>query len=479
MDISPENIERTVSDILNQIGLNKEPAGPPAGSGKYISGCLFDTIEEAVLESRAAQRRLIDLGLDARKAVISSMRAAALANAQALGELAVRETGLGRMPDKRLKIELAARKTPGPEDITPEAFSGDHGLSITEMAPYGVVATITPSTNPASTVVNNAISIISAGNAVVFNGHPSAREVTNQTIRILHDAAIAAGAPNNVICGIKNPGKESASALMRSRDIDLLLVTGGSEVVHLAMTSGLRAICAGPGNPPVVVDETADIRKAARDIVFGAGFDNNVLCTSEKETFAVDKIFNSLKKEMTVSGGYELTGPELARVMARVVVEDSSRKGVRFPKVNKEFVGKDASVIARAVGVNIPLGTKLLFFEAEWDHPLVMAEQLMPVHPVVRCKDVHTAMELAVLAEHKFEHTFVMHSTNVANLSQMARMCNANIFVKNGPSLAGLGLNAEGYCSLSIAGTTGEGMTRARSFTRPRRCTLVDYFRII
>jgi acyl-CoA reductase-like NAD-dependent aldehyde dehydrogenase len=478
LDISPENIERTVSRIMRELGYDKAETPAPVPRPAAVS-CLYETINEAAAVARKAQAQMLELGLEARKGIVEAMRAAALRYSEGLGQMAVKETGLGKMPDKKLKIDLAARKTPGPEDISPEAWSGDHGLTITETAPYGVVGVITPSTNPASTVVNNAISIVSAGNAVLFNAHPGAKGVSNRTAEILHDAIVSAGGPSGLVTAIRDPSKETAVGLMKHREIDLLLVTGGSEVVHMAMTSGARAICAGPGNPPVVVDETADITKAADNIIYGASFDNNVLCTAEKETLAVDKIFNLLKREMANAGGYELKGEELRKVVSLVVIEDKAKKGVRFPKVCRDFVGKSAVTIAHAAGVSVPQGTRLLFFEAEWDHPLVMAEQLMPVHPVVRCMNVEEAMDLATKVEHKFEHTFVMHSTNIANLSKMAQMCNGNIFVKNGPSLAGLGMNAEGYCSLSIAGTTGEGLTRARTFTRPRRCTLVDYFRII
>ena len=502
MALSPDDIERTVSRIMSELGYDKPseeatgtatpgtlstkatgpaPAMSPGRAPAVSAGpsCLFDTIDEASEAARKAQGQMLDFGLEARGNIVEAMRKAALKYSEGLGQMAVQETGLGRMPDKKLKVDLAARKTPGPEDIRTEAWSGDHGLTITEAAPYGVVGGITPSTNPAETVINNAISIISAGNSVVFNSHPLAKGVSNRTAEILNDAVIAGGGPKNLVTAIKDPSKQTASGLMTNRGIDLLLVTGGSEVIRLAMTSGARAICAGPGNPPVVVDETADIKKAAGNIIYGASFDNNVLCTAEKETFAVDKIYNQLRGEMTASGGYELKGMELMKLMSMVVIDDPNKKGERHPRVNKEFVGKDAVTIAHAAGISVPQGTRLLFFESDWDHPLVMAEQLMPVHPVVRCKDVEEAMELAIIAEHKFEHTFVMHSTNIANLSRMAQMCNGNIFVKNGPSMAGLGMNAEGFCTMSIAGTTGEGMTRARTFTRPRRCTLVDYFRII
>jgi acyl-CoA reductase-like NAD-dependent aldehyde dehydrogenase len=478
LDISPEEIERQVHQIMHELGYDNtsQSALPEKTTGP---SCLYASIDEAVEVAKKAQKLFLELGIEGRKAMIEAMRAAALRCSDGLGQMAVRETGLGRMPDKKLKIDLAARKTPGPEDIAPEAFTGDHGLTLIEPAPYGVVGSITPSTNPASTVVNNAISILSAGNAVLFNPHPSAKGVSNRTAEILHDAVVSAGGPPGLITAIKDPSKETASQLMKHKAIDLFLVTGGSEVVNLAMTSGTRAICAGPGNPAVIVDETADIKKAAANIVYGSSFDNNVLCTAEKETFAVDKIFNQLKGEMCASGGYELKGAELMKVLALVVVEDPGKKGVRYPRVNRAFVGKDAVTIAHAAEISVPQGTRLLFFESEWDNPLVMAEQLMPVHPIVRCRNIDEAMEFGILVEHKFEHTFIMHSTNIANLSKMAQLCNGNIFVKNGPSMAGLGLNAEGFCSLSIAGTTGEGMTRARTFTRPRRCTLVDYFRII
>jgi acyl-CoA reductase-like NAD-dependent aldehyde dehydrogenase len=478
LDISPENIDRSVSEIMRELGYGKSDLPEPALKLSAPS-CLYENIDEAAAAGHKAQKQMLDLGLDARKAVIDAMRLAALRYSEGLGQMAVKETGLGKMPDKKLKIDLAARKTPGPEDISTEAWSGDHGLTITEPAPYGLVGSITPSTNPVATAVNNAISIISAGNAILINAHPSAKGVTNRAAEILHDSIVAAGGPANLITAIKDPSKDSAARLMNHREIDLLLVTGGGEVVRMAMTSGGRAICAGPGNPAVVVDETADISRAADNIIYGASFDNNVLCTAEKETFAVDKIYTPLKREMANAGGYELREAELRKIISLIVVDDPGKKGVRFPKVCKDFVGKDAVSIAHAAGISVPQGTRLLFFDAEWDHPLVMAEQLMPVHPVVRCKDVEEAMELAITVEHKFEHTFIMHSTNIANLSKMAQLCNGNIFVKNGPSLAGLGMNAEGFCTMSIAGTTGEGMTRARTFTRPRRCTLVDYFRII
>lgn len=441
--------------------------------------CLFTSLDQAVDAARMAQRRFLDLTLEKRKEIIALIRQRALENAERLGRMAVTETGLGKMPDKMNKIILCANKTPGPEDLAPQAYTGDKGLTLVEPAPWGVIGIITPSTNPPSTVLNNSISVLSAGNAAVFNPHPAAKNVSAEMAQLIHDAVVAAGGPENLITCISTPTIETAQQLMKHKNIDLVLVTGGGGVVKEAMSSGKRAICAGPGNPPVIVDETAVITQAGRDIVFGASFDNNVLCTDEKEIFVVDKVAHRLKREMIANGAFELEGIGIDKLTKVLVESDPNPSGYRHVAINRNFVGKSAEEILKQIDVKPPPGTKMVFFEAPWDHPLVMAEQLMPVIPMVRAKTVEEAMEKAVIVEHQFKHTFVMHSTSIVNLSNMAQLCRANIFVKNGPNVAGLGFNGEGYTTMSIAGTTGEGLTKASTFTRPRRCTLVDYFRII
>ncbi len=426
-----------------------------------------------------AQRKFLDISLEKRGHIVENIRRHALEHAERLGQMAVTETGLGKMPDKKDKIILCARKTPGPEDLKPEAFSGDNGLTLVEPAPWGVVGAITPSTNPVATVLNNAISIISAGNSVVFNSHPSAKNVSGEMAKLVHDAIVEAGGPPNLVTCISQPTIESAQALWSHKHIDLVLVTGGGAVVKAAMRSGKRAICAGPGNPPVIVDDTALLPKAGKDIVTGASFDNNVLCSDEKEIFVVDKVAHRLKREMIANGAFELEGIAIDKLTKILVESDPAGQGYRHVAINRNFVGKSPEEILKQIDVRPPPATRLIFFEAPWDHPLVMAEQLMPVIPMVRCKTVEEAMEKAVIVEHQFKHTFVMHSTSIVNLSNMAQLCRANIFVKNGPNMAGLGYGGEGFTSMSIAGTTGEGITKASTFTRPRRCTLVDYFRII
>ena len=441
--------------------------------------CFFTNLDQAVEAARLAQRKFLHISMEQRHQIIDNIRHRALESAERLGQLAVTETGLGKMPDKKNKIILCAKKTPGPEDLKPEVFSGDNGLTLVEPAPWGVVGAITPSTNPVATVLNNAISIISAGNSVVFNPHPAAQNVSGQIASLIHDAIVEAGGPENLVTCISQPTIESAQALWSHNHIDLVLVTGGGAVVRAAMQSGKRAICAGPGNPPVIVDETAILSQAGQHIVTGASFDNNVLCSDEKEIFVVDKVAHRLKHEMIANGAFELEGHNIDKLTKILVESDPDGQGYRHVAINRNFVGKSPEEILKQIDVRPPPATKLIFFEAPWDHPLVMAEQLMPVIPMVRCKTVEEAMEKAVIVEHQFKHTFVMHSTSIVNLSNMAQLCRANIFVKNGPNMAGLGYGGEGFTSMSIAGTTGEGITRTSTFTRPRRCTLVDYFRIV
>ncbi|RKZ25148.1 aldehyde dehydrogenase EutE [bacterium] len=467
-------IDRIVAEVVRRI--REEEKSVSSISDDNLSD-RWD-IDSLVKRSKIAQERFRELGLEARKRAIRAMRCAIIEHADELGKMAVSETSLGKMPDKREKILLAVNKTPGVEDISTRTFSGDNGLAIEEPAPYGVVLSITPSTNPPSTIVNNSISNIAAGNSIIFQPHPSAKNVSRKTADILRDAVASENIPADVILCVPEPTLDTAKELLHHPGVDLVVVTGGMGVVNAAMNCGKKAICAGPGNPPVVVDETADIENAAKYIVAGASFDNGILCTAEKEVFVVESVADELIRQMQSAGAFLLSPPDAEKIVKMVIESDPEGKGERHPVVNKKFVGKNASEIAKSAGIDVG-DAPLLFFETVWDNAMVMAEQLMPVLPVVRVPNVDEAIRLAVLVEHKFRHTFIMHSKNIENLSKMAKLCNGNIFVKNGPSFAGLGYNGEGHTTLTIAGTTGEGLTSARSFTRPRRCTLVDYFRIV
>jgi propionaldehyde dehydrogenase len=454
------------------------PAGQPRASSSLGRG-IFSDIDSAVAAAALSQRELVALPLEVRRRIVDAMRAAVLEANESLAREAVSETGLGNVRDKKTKNSLAARKTPGVEDVEPTAYSDEHGLTIMERAPYGVIGAITPVTNPLATITSNSIGMISAGNSVVFNVHPGAKGVSCRLVGMLNDAITAAGGPQNLLCAMASPTIESAGELMKHKGVALLVVTGGPGVVKAAMGSGKKAICAGPGNPPAVVDATADLVKAGRDLVAGAGFDNNVVCTDEKEILAVESIADRLKAEMKKNGAYELS-PSQAQAVTAVALPESGKTGPgRHSPPNKDLVGKDPVVIARAAGIEVPADTRILLMDVPADHPMVWSEQLMPVIPLVRMRSVDEAIEFAVRVEHGFRHTASIHSHDIEKLSAMARVMNCSLFVKNGPNYAGLGEGGAGYASFTIASPTGEGMTRARTFTRERRCTLVDYFRII
>jgi aldehyde dehydrogenase len=384
---------------------------------------------------------------------------------------------MGRYEDKIEKNLLVAEKTPGTEDLRPLAYTGDRGLTLVEHAPYGVIGGITPSTNPTSTIICNSIGMVAAGNAVVFNCHPGAKAVSVHTVQILNQAIVRAGGPHNLITTVPEPTIESAQRMMKHPDIDLLAVTGGPGVVKVAMNSGKKAICAGPGNPPAVVDETADVEQAAADIIKGASFDNNLVCILEKEIIAVDAIADQLKAAMLKRGVVELTRYQMDRLLKVILAED--RGPGKHGVINKKFVGKHPSVILREIGMTVGDDVHLAIAEVPRDHQLVWTEQLMPIIPLVRVSTASEAIDLAKAVEQGMGHTATMHSKNLDNLSRMAREINTSIFVKNGPSLAGLGLGGEGYTSFSIASPTGEGVTSAKDFSRVRRCVLVDAFRIV
>ncbi|MFH1453790.1 MAG: aldehyde dehydrogenase family protein [Armatimonadota bacterium] len=483
MSLDEKKVSRIVEDILEKVMTRTPPAGAVPDAGIKImpevamENGAFETVDQAVENAALAFRKFQKISLETRKKIIENMRKASRDNAVMLAETAVRETGLGRLEDKINKNLLCADKTPGVEDLESKAFSGDKGLTLTEMAPYGVIGAITPTTNPAATVINNSISMVAAGNAVVYNHHPGARKTSIKTLQILNDAIKEAGGPENLLTCVFNPTIESSQALMKHKGIRLLVVTGGPAVVKQAMGSGKKTIAAGPGNPPVVVDETADIGKAVKDIINGASFDNNIGCIAEKEVFVVEKVAEDLIRNFKNQGQYELSGKELDKVMD-IIFQDKGA-GCAHPVMNKNFVGKPASYIAKSAGISVPADTRLLFCVVEKDHPLVLAEQLMPVLPVVRVPDVKKAIDWAVEVEHGGRHTAVMHSKNIENLHMMACKVDASIFVKNAPSYAGLGFGGEGYTTMTIASPTGEGLTSAKTFSRLRRCTLADYFRIV
>ncbi len=467
MSLSSQEIARIVDTVVQRLD------GKAASSGKLSAG-IFENLDDAVAAAARAQKQIKNLDLRAK--IIQAMRAAGEKYARELAELAVQETGMGRVEDKILKNISQSQKTPGIEDLQPQALSGDHGLTLTENAAWGVIASVTPSTNPAATVINNSISMVSAGNAVVFAPHPGAKRVSQRAITILNEAIVSAGGPPNLLTTVAEPSIESAQQLFIYPGIDLLVVTGGEGVVEAARKmTNKRLMAAGAGNPPVVVDETADLSKAAKAIAFGASLDNNILCTDEKEIIAVDSIADQLKQELKKHKAVELT-PAQAEELAKVIL--NGYPGEK-PVINRKFVGRNASIIAKEIGLNVPDDTRLLFTETAKNHPFAVVELMMPVIPLIRVPDADTAIDTAIELERGLRHTAAMHSRNIDNMHRMANEINTSIFVKNGPCAAGLGFGGEGWTSMTITTPTGEGVTSAKTFVRLRRCVIVDHFRIV
>ncbi len=465
MAANDELIAHVVQKVLEELVQKKDP-----GTDEFTG--IYDTIDEAVNNAVEAQKRLVVMSLEGRSEIIASIRKAILDNNEILSELAIQETKLGRYEDKVRENILCATKTPGPEDIKPEVISGDHGLTLLEYAPVGVIGALTPITNPTGTFIHNSISMISAGNAVVFNPHPSARETSLKTIQVIHQAIVDAGGPASLVSCVREPTLETAGQIIQHPKINMLVATGGKPVVKAVLSSGKKAIGAGAGNPPALVDETAHIRKAADAIVSGASINNNIFCTCEKEVIVVDEVADSLIKFMEETGkAYLLTPKEAEKVTQLVVTPDGH--------INAKYIGKNVQVILNEVGINLTEEYRLAIFEASKDHPLFWLEQMMPIMPIVRVKNVQEGIRLGVEVEQGNRHTAIMHSTNVDNMTAFARAIQTTIFVKNGPAYAGIGLGGEGHTSFTIAGPTGEGLTSARTFTRQRRCALVESFRII
>lgn len=477
MDIDAIQIERIVRAVLQETARTPAAAAaaPAARVASRLAPGVYASLDDAVAEADRARRAIRKVS--ERQGAVAAIRRAGEQYAAELAELAVAETGMGRVADKTEKNRSQARLTPGVECLQARALTGDHGLTLIENAAWGVIASVTPSTNPAATIINNAISMVAAGNAVVFAPHPAAKKVSQRAISVINEAIVADGGPDNLLTTVADPTIETAQRLFKYPGINLLTVTGGEAVIHEARKhTDKRLIAAGAGNPPAVVDETADVPRAARDIVWGASFDNNIICVDEKEVVAVSRICDQLKSEMKKHKAVELSA-EQARRLQDVLLSNIGPDG--RGTVSRKWVGRDACQIAAAIDLSVPADTRLLFVEVERDHPFAVTELMMPVLAVVRAAHADEAIDIAVALEAGCRHTASMHSRNLDNLDRMANEINTSIFVKNGPCLAGLGFGGEGWTTMTISTPTGEGVTSAATFVRLRRCVLVDNFRII
>lgn len=472
-----ENIIRNVvAQVLAEVGPMPSATSPSAATAGRLTHGVFYDAPSAVTAARAAFEQFRDRTLEDRKRVIDIVRRISIEQCEELGMMEMEETQIGRLEHKIEKLRTLGEKTPGVEFLEAKCFSGDYGLAVIERAPFGVIGAITPVTHSLPTITGNAVSMVAGGNAVVVNPHPSGKRVAAEGVRRFNEAIFAELGIDNLICVIAEPTLESAEALFKHPDVALICVTGGPAVGRAALSSGKRAIVAGPGNPPVVVDETADLDNAARCIIQGGAYDNNLLCIGEKEVFVVESVFDAMMDAMRRAGAAELNPSQIERLTSKAIVQMGDDG---HDAACKDFIGKDATFLAQEAGASVPADTELVFGETDEHHPFVSVEQMMPFLPFVRARDVDHAIAMAKKYEHGFRHTAIIHSRNVHNMTKMGRALDTTLYIKNGPCMASLGLGGEGYLSFSIAGPTGEGVTSPMTFTRERRCSMIGELRVV
>lgn len=441
----------------------------PASARGYDG--VFQTVDDAVAATTIAQQKIAELSLDELGRCIAAIRTLCSERAEELARQELAETGLGRLDHKIAKLKLI-QNVLGIEAMKTDARTNPSGLCLIERAPWGVIGMVLPATHSAPTLASNAINILSARNTAVFSPHPAGAKVAATILQLINRAIEKETGIQNAIATVENSTMQTAEEIFNHPGISLLCVTGGPFVVKAAAKSGKRVIAAGPGNPPVVVDETADLDVAARSIVTGASFDNNLLCIGEKEIFVVASVADAFKRAMSRANAFELDAAAIERLTKAAFTYDGDGKGCAQAHVKREMVGKDVSVLAAAAGVRVPDGTDLLFGETDEDHPFVQEEQMMPFVPVVRVRDFEDGVRAALKAEHGYRHTAIIHSQNIKNVTSMARRMNTTLFVHNEACAAALGANGAGYLSFSIATPTGEGVTTPLTFTRERQITI-------
>ncbi len=490
-------IRDVVAEVLGRLGQAPARKSAPAalpGGAKESCGCgnghagaqrvgrdkhgVFQDANEACAAAQAGFLQLREKGVAARAKVVEIVKRMTDANAVEWGRIELEETKIGRLDHKIEKLKII-KLVPGVEWLHPEGYSGDHGITLEEYTPFGVIAAVTPSTHSIPTVSGNIINIVAAGNGLVFNAHPAATKCAAMAVREYNKEIERETGIENLVTIIEQPTLDSFKTICSHEAVRLLCVTGGPGVVKAAMQIGKRAICAGPGNPPVLVDDTACMKRAARLLIQGAAYDNNLLCIGEKEVFALDSIADELMTELQNAGAVRLNPTQLDRLTKGAFgFKEGQGVGCPEPVLNKALIGKDAPVLAKAAGINVPEKTELLFAETDKNHPFVTEEQMMPFLPIVRVKSVEEGIEAARVAEHNYKHTSIIHSHDVEHMTAMARALDTTLFIKNGPCMSGLGLGGEGYLSYSVATPTGEGVTNPKTFCRVRRCVMVDNLRI-
>ncbi|WP_407946510.1 aldehyde dehydrogenase family protein [Pediococcus claussenii] len=466
-----DKLEQDIRRILSE-ELQDSDNSVSASSDNGTNG-IFKTVDEAIAAAKAAQEIYVDKSLAFRNQVLDAIKEGFRPYIEQMAKDIKEETGMGTVEAKIAKLNNALYNTPGTEILEPEAETGDGGLVLYEYAPFGVIGAVGPSTNPSETVIANALMMLAGGNTVYFGAHPGAKKITRWTIEKLNEFVFKATGMRNMVVSIEEPSIESVQQMMQHPDIAMLSITGGPGVVHQAMISGKKAVGAGAGNPPAIVDATANIDLAAHNIVDSSSFDNNILCTAEKEVVVEESVKDELISKMQNEGAFLVTS---AHDIEKIVQITIGKNGAP----DRKFVGKDATFILDSAGINYTGTPKLIILEAHKNHPLVTTEMLMPILPVVSCPTFDRALATAVEVEQGLHHTASIHSENLPHINQAAHRMNTSIFVVNGATYVGTGVGANGAhagaSALTIATPTGEGTATAKTFTRRRRLNSPEAF---
>jgi propionaldehyde dehydrogenase len=427
---------------------------------------VFETMEEAIEAARVAQTSYeANYTLADRERIIQVVKKSFVENAELISKMELEETGYGVYEHKVMKNTGAPMGTPGIECLPNKAYINSDGVTVEECAPYGVVGALTPVTNPNATVASNGIAMLASGNAIVFNCHPAAKGIGAFSVNLFNSAVVEAGGPENLITMIKDPTMESLDVIMKSPTIQIVIGTGGPAMVETIMKCGKKVFAAGPGNPPVIVDETADISKAATAIMMGASFDNNILCLAEKEVFVVESVADQFIEEMQKVGCYLLNAEETKKVTELIIPQDETGKYA----VNKKWVGQDANKILEAATGKTIGSVPLLILESDADGLFVQKEQLTPVLPIVRVKNFEEAIDKAIQAEHGFRHSAAIWTNNLERATIFGKAIKTTLYAQNGTTMAPQGVGGAGTNGPTIATTTGEGVVDGGHFTRRMR----------
>ncbi|MCQ4085906.1 bifunctional acetaldehyde-CoA/alcohol dehydrogenase [Saccharibacillus sp. JS10] len=406
-------------------------------AARTVTPTAEQEIQQLINTANAAQHSFMQMDQQQIDTVVQAMALAGLDQHMRLAKMAIEETKRGVYEDKITKNLFATEsiyhnikndKTVGViEDNEYDQFQ-----KIAE--PVGIIMGITPVTNPTSTTMFKALIAIKTRNPIIFGFHPSAQLCSSEAARILHDAAVAAGAPEGCIQWIENPSMDKTNLLMNHRDVALILATGGGAMVRAAYSCGKPALGVGPGNVPAFIEKTADIDQAVTDLVLSKSFDNGMICASEQAVIIEEPIFEKVKKKMIASNCYFLSKDEIAKLTPSVM-------NIEKCAVNPAIVGQSAVKIAEMAGIKVPANTQILVAEIEGvgtKYPL-SAEKLSPI---LACYKVKTADEGIARAAEIVEfggmgHSSAIHSNDDAVIQRFADRLQTGRIIVNSPSTHG------------------------------------------